>query len=81
MMWRGQAVGKRFHCKVILKKSQTKGSRTQGMGAPLSPSLSFSPFLKGPGAGVYIPLVRIISAIFIPLLIAIPATSTGGIDN
>jgi len=39
------------HCKVILEKSQTKGSRTHGVGVPLSPSSSFPPFFKSPGAG------------------------------
>ncbi len=39
------------YCKVILKKSQTKGSRTQSMGVSPSPSSSFSPLFKGPGAG------------------------------
>lgn len=40
-------------CKVILKKSQTKGSRTQSTGASPSPSSSFSPLFKSPGAGDY----------------------------
>jgi len=51
--------------KAILKKSQTKGSRTQSMGASPSPSSSFPPFFKGPGAGVTDSPGSITSAIFI----------------
>ena len=71
------------YCKVIAKISRAKDSRTQSIGTPLSLSSSFPPSFKGPGAGVTgIPAVRlstITSAIFIPLLTAMPAaTSTGG---
>ncbi|MBA7613901.1 hypothetical protein ES703_21159 [subsurface metagenome] len=68
------------YCKVILKKSQAKGSRTQSTGASPSPSSSFSPFFKSPGAGrLAFPPARITSAIFIPLLTVMPVpTSTGG---
>ncbi len=62
------------YCKIILEVSQAKGSRTQGTGVSPSPSSSFSPFFKSPGAGVTGTLaVRITSAIFIPLLTAMPA--------
>jgi len=71
------------HRRAILKISQAKGSRTRSMGAFPSPSSSFPPFFKGPGAGVIgVPAVRlstITSAIFIPKLrVMSAATSTGG---
>ena len=68
------------YCKAILKISQVnKGLKDPKHGLPLSPSSSFSPFFKSPGAGVAGTLpFRIISAIFRPLLTAVPATSTGG---
>jgi len=60
-----------LHRKAILKISQAKGSRTQSMGASLSPFSSFPPFLKGPGAGrTGSRLFTITLAIFIPLLTA-----------
>jgi len=67
----------------LMEMSQTKGSRTQSMGVSPSPSSSFSPFLKSPGAGATgIPPVRLstTSAIFIPLLTAMlapPAPEAG----
>ena len=42
-------MGSCSYYKVILKKSQIKGSRTPSMGAPLSPYSSFSPLFKGAG--------------------------------
>lgn len=66
-------------CKVILKVSQTEGSKTPNVGVPLSPFSFFSPFVKSPGAGVAGTLpVRIISAIFTPLLTAMPAPPAPG---
>ena len=71
-----------FHCKVILNISQTnEGLRDSKHGLPLSSSSSFSPFFKGPSAGVTgIPAVRLstTSAIFIPLLTATPVPPAPG---
>jgi len=71
-----------FHCKVILNISQTnEGLRDSKHGLPLSSSSSFSPFFKGPGAGVTgIPPVRLptTSAIFMPLPIAMPTAPALG---
>jgi len=80
----------------LMEMSQTKGSRTQSMGVSPSPSSSFSPFFKSPGAGgtragvstlrnlTLFPLSTIISAIFIPLLAVMltsAATNTGEIQK
>jgi len=71
---------KYFYFNLILKISQRRGLRDPKYSLSLSPSSSFFSFFKGLGAGAAGTLpVRIISAIFIPLLTAMPAaTSTGG---
>ena len=68
------------YCEVILKISQVnEGLKDSKQGLPVSSSSSFSPFFKSLGAGVAGTLaVRIISAIFIPLLTAMPAPPAPG---
>ena len=56
------------------KVKQMKGSGTQGMGASPTSS-SFSRLFKSPGAGVAGSPSSITSAIFMPLLTVMPATS------
>ena len=66
--------------RIILKISQTnEGLKDPKHGLSVSPSSSFSPFFKNPGAGVPDSPGSITSAIFMLLLTVMPvATSTGG---
>ena len=67
------------YCKVILKKSQAnEGLKDPKCGLSASPSSSFSPLFKSPGAGVTDSPGSIASAIFIPLLIVIPVPPAPG---